>query len=70
MTADKLIRAIRAATDLQELKQAVGPSDEENEKARLRLERMEKLWKHPGDEEKPEYIRLMEEQDAFEADYA
>jgi len=70
LTAERLIQAIRGAYSLEELKHLVGHSDEENEAARIRLERMDILWKKPGDEKKAEYMRLMAAQDLYESDYA
>ena len=44
LTLDKLINAIRKAEDLKELKQLVGPSQAEIDKAEARMAEMDKLW--------------------------
>ena len=43
LTADELIDAIRSASSLDELLRLVGPSDEENEQARSRLEALDRV---------------------------
>lgn len=43
LTADELIDAIRSASSLDELLRLVGPSDEENEQARSRLQALDRV---------------------------
>ena len=44
MTKDDLILAIRNAESLDELKRLVGPTDEENQVAKIRIEKIKSLW--------------------------
>lgn len=72
LTAEQLIAAIRDADTLVELKRLVGPSEEDNERARLRSERMDQLW---GRKDKLSYleeevlVELEAEQDRFEREW-
>ena len=79
-TAEQWKQAIREADSLNELKHLVGPSDDANEAARLRLELMDNIWLRCKDKygfnrrdwpslDRENYERLMIEQDEFEAQY-
>lgn len=76
-TVESLTQAIRDATSLAELKRMVGPSDEENERARQRVEHIEQMHKDygPPSHTWPSYAlyrheQLQKQQDEFEAMYA
>jgi len=79
-TAEHWKEAIRDADSLNELKRLVGPADDDNEAARLRLEAMHLIWLRCKDKygfdrsawpwvDRENYERLQAEQDAFESDY-
>lgn len=71
-TAEQLIAAIRDADTLVELKRMVGPLQEDNERAKYRVERIEQLW---GSKKELSYIEdellieLEEEQARFEREW-
>lgn len=74
------IRAIRNADSLEELLHMVGPTEDENEAAKRRLENMDKIWLRCKDQygfnksdwpwaDRERYERLDREQAEFEAKY-
>jgi len=79
-TAEQWKQAIRETDNLNELKHLVGPSDDANEAARIRCERIDRIWLRCKDrygfnrndwpwQERETYEQLMAEQDAFESQY-
>ena len=79
-TAEHWKEAIRDDDSLSELKHLAGPSNDANEAARVRIERMDMIWlackdkygfnrRDWPDAHRENYERLQAEQDAFEADY-
>lgn len=75
-TVDQLVRAIRSADTLKELKVMVGPTPEQNEAARSRMEEMDRIWENHGSDMGAwpwsalrRHERLVEEQDEFEAEF-
>jgi len=76
---ERLVAAIREGEPLDVLTRMVGPSEEENEAARVRIERMNWLDDHfdvSGSNHDPEhysafeeYMELSDTQDAFERRY-
>lgn len=75
-TAEQLIAAIRDAETLIELKRMVGPPQEDNERAKYRVERIEQLWQTNGNvfswwsqDAKEEYYELDEEQARWETEW-
>lgn len=76
--AARLIAAIRAGTDLRDLKHMVGPSEEENEDAGHRIALMDDIYERnkgrPRDYwplfDRDQYETLEREQNEFETDYA
>lgn len=81
LSKEQLINKIRNASSLTELTRLVGPSDEENEKARKRLEKIDQLDKKCEWENKTGFIsnparqarecraQIMAEQTKFENKY-
>ncbi len=79
-TAEHWKEAIRDADSLSELKHLVGPTDDANEAARVRIEMMDMIWlackdkygfnrRDWPDAHREKYERLQAEQDEFEAQY-
>lgn len=79
MTSEQLIKAIRKADNLEDLKRMVGPDQNEQAASDQRIQRMDKLWyKHNSDPQtllpvkhwpsvdQEEYIHLRLQQTEFE----
>lgn len=73
-TVDSLVKAIRDADDLGDLKRLVGASEQEIERSAQRIAEIDRLWDKYGTDMpyhvEIRYKALMQEQDVFESNFA